>query len=416
MTYTENDLRSALLLLEQRTPEVAESIGVQASDGPGHRRGPARWIGPVLAAAVVVVIAGAALLTNAGPERSLQPATVWNSSPPSYSTRYQFGPSSMPGLELNFATLTPTVQSYQFDTAGRAFADQSFFLYAFEPTPAVRAQIARLTPTKVGAVTGGYGTSAVTGHGILQALFAPAPKAKYGTTPAPDESVVAWPLDNTHWAALTPFHDGGKQTMPASELVSRAASVVPSTDDHAAAVRVGYLPPSLRFAAAMTQPPTHMQLDQRTPAGQVDPTNVANGSIGAAGKSARTLAFAARTLPALDLDTTQTTLNIDTISDPLSPLSTTAPNPMAGSNLFGGPWTRTTVRGHLAWIAPHAVLIQWGKIQVGVSSSRASNDTTSALLSRKELLKVANSLTVPHDTTWSNGYPLLTSVPSGAFS
>lgn len=78
-----------------------------------------------------------------------------------------------------------------------------------------------------------------------------------------------------------------------------------------------------------------------------------------------------------------------------------------------GPWTRTTVRGHLAWTAPHDVLIQWGQIIIDLVSFRPTGNTSIALVSRKDLLAVANSLTVPASNAVGHGFPLATSLPPG---
>jgi hypothetical protein len=73
------------------------------------------------------------------------------------------------------------------------------------------------------------------------------------------------------------------------------------------------------------------------------------------------------------------------------------------------------VAGHLAWVAPHDVLIQWGSVQIGVSSSRVTGDNSTPLLSKTELLKIAAGLTVADSNAVGHGYPLATAVPDSAF-
>jgi hypothetical protein len=368
------------------------------------------------AAAVIVVVAGAAALAGRS-DRSAEPATVWNTTPPSYATQYMFGPSSMPGLELNFAELTPSLQRYQFDTPNEPNDYLAFGLYIVTPTPAIKTQLDRLSPVKVGTVTGGYGIGPVTGPGVAQSIFEPAPATKYEGTSVPDVSVVAWPLDGNRWAVLSPqyVHGDSSGAMSESDLVRRAATVVPDVDDHVTPVKIGYLPAGLRFAAATAEPITHSVADPPPPVVTLPyDSNAKSQADGTNGKSARVLSFTAGALP--DPQPYETTLNISVVSDPFTTLSATKPNPMVGSDIFSGPWRQTTVEGHFAWVSPHDVLIQWGDLQIGVSSSRYGGHATSPLLSQQELLKVADSLTVPNNVSFGHGFPLLTSVPAGSLS
>jgi hypothetical protein len=70
------------------------------------------------------------------------------------------------------------------------------------------------------------------------------------------------------------------------------------------------------------------------------------------------------------------------------------------------------VRGHLARVARHDVLIQWGNVNIDISSPRVTGNTTIPLVSKAELLKVANSLTVPTSDAIGPGFPLASSMPA----
>ena len=101
-------------------------------------------------------------------------------------------------------------------------------------------------------------------------------------------------------------------------------------------------------------------------------------------------------------------IDITAVYEPNASLSSAASLP----TFEQGPWTRTTLRGHLAWTDPHTVLIQWGPVQLGVSSSRITGSNT-PLVGLSELLKVARSLTVPAIVLPGFGYPLTAAVPAG---
>ena len=106
-----------------------------------------------------------------------------------------------------------------------------------------------------------------------------------------------------------------------------------------------------------------------------------------------------------------TTLDIASVYQPFQPLTSATPNTLP--RFDNGPWTKTTVRGHLAWTAPHDVLIQWGPILIDLTSNRPTGNTTIPLVSRKDLLDVAASLTVPTSNAIGAGFPLSTSLPRG---
>ena len=36
--------------------------------------------------------------------------------------------------------------------------------------------------------------------------------------------------------------------------------------------------------------------------------------------------------------------------------------------IYPGPWHKTTIDGHLAWESPRDVIVQWGAVQVGIST------------------------------------------------
>src|ERR1700712_3086877 len=104
-------------------------------------------------------------------------------------------------------------------------------------------------------------------------------------------------------------------------------------------------------------------------------------------------------------------MEIVSVYQPFHPLATATPKTLPSFD--NGPWTKTRVRGHLAWTAPHDVIIQWGPIIIDLVSNRPTGNTTTPLVSRGELLKVAAALTAPTSNAVGDGFPLDASLPPG---
>jgi hypothetical protein len=172
-------------------------------------------------------------------------------------------------------------------------------------------------------------------------------------------------------------------------LLAAARTVRPARDDHAALVVVGHLPAHMRFDG------TEVYRDQ----GLMASPDLYTGT-------------GYRSEDFVDRRPHQSSrLQIVSVFDPFQSLATATPKTLP--RFDDGPWTRTTVRGHLAWTAPHDVLIQWGNIIIDLISNRPTGNTSIALVSRQDLLDVATSLTVPASNAVGAGFPLGTSLPRG---
>jgi hypothetical protein len=158
-------------------------------------------------------------------------------------------------------------------------------------------------------------------------------------------------------------------------------------------VKIGYLPTNLRFGG--TAQYLHQQ-QMLAPDGTL-------------GTGYRTLSFIARGFSIH----AHSTLDIVSVIEPFVNLATATVDDLPTFN--NGPWQKSTVAGHLACVAPHDVLIQWGSVQIGISSSRTTGDTSTPLLSKTVLLKIAAGLTVADSNTVGHGYSLATAVPDTAF-
>jgi hypothetical protein len=320
---------------------------------------------------VATIAAVLAILLVVRPDGSPNPRPAGPGGPPTFPTDYWFGPASLPGYTLTSIGLSATGQSATYERTAATGTATSVALTGLHPTPQELAAITALPTVQIGAVQGHYGDTRALG--------------KAG--PGPDQQAMSWPLDAHRWIAITANSAGS------TELAALARSVRPITDDHVALVKISYLPAHLRFT--YTAQYLHQQ-QMLSPDGTV-------------GTGYRTLAFTARGLSI----NAHTTLDIVSVLDPFVDLTRAAIDDLPTFN--NGPWEKTTVAGHVAWVAPHDVLIQWGTVQIGVSSSQTTGDTSTPLLSKTELLKIAAGLTVADSNAVGHGYPLATAVPANAF-
>jgi hypothetical protein len=74
-------------------------------------------------------------------------------------------------------------------------------------------------------------------------------------------------------------------------------------------------------------------------------------------------------------------------------------------------WTQMTIAGHRAFVAAHDVIVDWGGVEVHVTN-QDMNFAVKPVLSHRELIRIAASLTVPPSGTVGNGYPLSKAVPA----
>lgn len=372
---TESDLREAYQRLVDTALPKETLVLSSTGDRVPARRG-AVWQVALTVGAVIAVISTALVIARPWHRGSTAPSVPAPGRPINYPAEYWFGKSSLPGYVLTDLSLSPTGQQFAYKPAHPANgAPERVSLAAFAPTAADRAAVAGLERVAVGHRTGYYGSLA---------------KVASAQTQTPG---LLWPLSSTRWVALSaPATDPSRSAVPKPKLVQLAATVTSRVDPHVAQVEVGWLPRSLRFDYAA------QYVDRGT---MLSPD-------GTTGTGYRTLSFIDRSVR----DDRHSTLDIVSVIDPAVPLDKAKPDQLPGFD--NGPWTKTTVRGHLAYVAPHDVLIQWGNVQIGVASTRITGDTSTPLLSKAELLKVANSLTVPSSVDIGQGYPLTTAIPPTA--
>ena len=264
-------------------------------------------------------------------------------TPPAYGIAL-FGPTSMPGLELQQCGDRPTTPDLCLRHTWAPFVQLSFQLDVFVPDPAMNSALSHMAAVRIGTVPGRYGTSPATDPRSLPSLlYAPAPAGKYAGQAVPGVSVVAWPIDGTRWAAITPeYVHGPAQVLGRDELVARAATLVRNTNDRLAPVRVGYVPAGLQFTAAGAQP-----VSRSATAGVR--TN-RSGPGGMSGTAQRIVTFTTQP-DTLDPDTAFASLAIEVLDGAPALTQVTDPADQLPS-VYGTDWHKTTINGHLAWRSP----------------------------------------------------------------
>jgi hypothetical protein len=223
---------------------------------------------------------------------------------------------------------------------------------------------------------------------------------------------VMWALKGNYWAILRGGHGFDahgelNEVFSAEELTGYASRVRPIDYDHAAPVKLGYLPAGLVFSGASASPGTHAVPGSR----QSEEINLAEPTAdgGAPGSSGYSMWF---TPAEARVDQISAPLTVDVIENAQQNWSkATASDPPVLT--FPGPWRRTTIHGHLAWESPRAVLIQWGDLQIGVTTPTNKTDHIQGVLSEEQLISVAKSLVVPNQRGFDHGFPLLSSGPPG---
>lgn len=371
---TQTDLRDAYAHLADLAPTraVLNLPGPPASRRPSRMRGrkPARMRGRmrlVLAAATVLLLAVASpiLVHRLRQDDPPAPAApIEKPTPATFPTAYFFGPSSIAGYELKIENLNADAQSFQFTNAK---THGQVTLGALPATAANNRIYDGGAPVTIGGRKGFF----------VDVRSEP---------PAP---TVAWKLSATRWATLSGTKGGSRTSLTKAQLIAVARSVRAARDDHAALVVVGHLPAHLRFDGLA------VYRDQGTMASPDLYT----------GTGYRVETFVDRR------PGPRTSFDIVSVYHPFQSLAAATPKTLP--TFDNGPWTKTTVHGHLAWTAPHDVLIQWGPVLIDLTSNRPTGNTTDGLVSRKDLLDVAASLTVPASNAIGAGFPLDASLPPG---
>ena len=287
-----------------------------------------------------------------------------------YSTSYALGTAAVPGYKLiENALSTDWGQQFVYRSTGSG----SHLAAGLTITTAAGSPSDLAGWAKKGTPT------TVAGH---RAYFGPL--STYGT----DDSLV-WQVSRTLWLNLQATTKTGKTEDKGAahlrKLRSIAQTVRHTPDPDVALVKVGYLPTRaiLEGAFGYTEQPA--------------PFSAPDGTVGS---GYRDLSFYDKTE-----DHEPASLDIFTVFDPTNPLDLQHLPTLNSRN-----WKQTTVQGHTAYASKSGVIVQWGAVQIHVATSTVSG-SDSTLFTAKELLKVADSLTVPTNLSLGNGYPLTVALP-----
>lgn len=380
---TRAELREAYEQLADSAPDRS-ALTVPSSAHGGLNR-PRQLRGALVVAAVVVIAALPFVLVHrhAHPGRtpvgstSPVPSTTstTSSTVTSSSDSFWFTAASMPGFQLTRQTFSFVEgQTATYDGAATQ-AGREVDVTGIVSSPTTDARLMSTDVVRVGAHRGYYTKAHTTGR-------------------LPAQAQVAWKFTTGKWLVLSATRSGHSAPngllpdVSRAELLRLAAAFRPRPDANVALVKIGYLPTNFRLIGA------YAYLHQGTMLSADDMV----------GTGYRSMSFSTGTAQS----TQAPSLDITAVYDPAASLSSAGGLPALGH----GPWIRTTLAGHLAWTDPHSVLIQWGNVQLGVSSSRITGSNT-PLVGLPELLKVARSLTVPESALPGFGYPLATAVPPG---
>jgi hypothetical protein len=413
------DLIDAYRDLADHAPTVAD-LHLTEPHTPRARRG--RTTRAVLATliAVIAVVATVVYLRSHVAGKHEPPAEV---PQPRWPDSYSFGPDSLPGY-----TLTRT----DIQIPGRAPAASTRYTYAKRSTN-VQAGLTLLPASKLGRYRDGTPVTVNGRHGYYQAgptSFPPPPTggrtlsngnvlAPTGSRSSPSSppplvpplsSAIAWPIGKNSWAVLTvepasfSYHDG-KLTSPTAipsqpAIVDLAESLRPGESATVAPVKVGYLPANLELSSVQ------QFLD--------NPVITFDGRFG---KSYRDLMFVDRsarsqifTLDIGVLVAPQKPLELKNLPDARTiPSGNWSPTPYDPAKQ----WTQTTIAGHRAFVAAHAVIVDWGGVEVHVTNQNMGY-AVKPVLSKQELIRIAASLTVPSSGAVGHGYPLSQAVPAAS--
>jgi hypothetical protein len=305
-------------------------------------------------------------------------------NPLPYPSEYWFGPTSLPGYTISSMSLDPTVQTFSYvpeGSVGRNYTGtDGVLIRGFMATRADQAGLALLKSVTVGGKPGYYGTFA----SITSALASIRPSLRPssidpGFSPQPETGLV-WEFAHGRWAVITKG-----QTWPAEKtnvveqkLIHVASALTPKAGPNVALLKVGYLPDKFRF----------------------DYAGQSWRLVGASrGTRYRSLNFTGRSRAPGNA----TTLTISSFSESFKSYLT-------GSG--EGPWTKTTIQGHPAYISPHKVLVRFGDVPIAIANW--GEWPTTPMVSQQELLRIAGSLTVPSSVDYGHGYPLAAAIPRGA--
>ena len=381
---TETRLRAAYEHLAETAPPLND-LELDLNRGPARDRARAkhaRGLRIALAGAVVVAIAVAAgaVAHRARPVTAPPASPPVSPSPQNRTAEWEFGPDSLPGYQGDDLQLDESGQTATY-FAGAARAN----LVIIEPSGARRARVARLDPVRIRGVAGWVGQLTQLG---------PADCGLFDLGAECPGAIVVWALSESQWAVMTASRGydrlNNKEISVSEDVLLRLANSLRTTDEQRIAfARVGYLPVDMRLQQII--------FDRGdSPSNGYDSAGFETMRFSTGGEYSGAQ------------------VNISIVHDPTRSLTQMSAASLAALD-HPGPWTRATVHGHLAWLSPTDILIQWGALLVAVDNGKAipgGSDTLPAT-PQSELLHVADSLTVPTSDAFGAGYPLANALPPG---
>jgi hypothetical protein len=339
-------------------------------------------------------------------------------SQPRWPDSYSFGPDSLPGY-----TLSRTDTQIQ---PGTPAASTTYTYTNAKRSTNLQATLTLLPASKLGRYREGTPVLVNGRHGYYQAgstsppSYLPPPTSARGVpaptgSPSPPplvpplSSAIAWPISKDSWAVLTvgvtsfSYVDGKLQNPGAiptqAATIGLAESVRLRESPSVAPVKIGYLPANLELSSVQQIMEKGVTtFDDRF------------------GNSYRDLMFVDRSADRAQIFT----LDVGVLVAPQKPLDLkNLPDARTVSSGTWSPtpydpakqWTQMTIAGHRAFVAAHDVIVDWGGVEVHVTN-QDMNFAVKPVLSHRELIRIAASLTVPPSGTVGNGYPLSKAVPA----
>jgi hypothetical protein len=399
----------ARLLGEERRPRRAGRMNVNVRIAAA----PAAVLA-VAAASLAIVRHEDRVRHEAAPTTQAAPAPIGPQA--RWPDSYSFGSDSLPGY-----TLTRT----DMQLLRGAPAASTTYTYATRSANR-QATLRLLSASELGRYRNGTPVTVNGTHGYYQAGSSslpyrperptstrgtPAPTGSSSSRPPlvpPLSSAIAWPISKDSWAVLTAgpasfsYIDGKLETpavMPSQAvMVDLAESVRLRESPTVAPVKVDYLPANLELLSVQQFLESPSTFDNRF------------------GSSYRDLMFVDRSASRSQLFT----LDVGVLVAPQKPLELKDlpdARTVASGNWSPKPydpakqWTQTTIAGHRAFVSAHDVIVDWGGVEVHVTNENFPY-AVKPVLSQRELIRIAASLTVPPSGAIGNGYRLSQAVPA----
>lgn len=401
MIRTEDDVRAAFHDLAAGAPiRVGDRPDFELARVDAPRPRGRFAVVALAAAAVAAVVVGASFVAHQTRRTPTGAPSFRTATSLDFESTWDFGPTSFPGLSLGSSLLTPNgAQDYLYVGADQGSARLNAYVRTFEVDSVIAAEVAALTPTPIGD-TNGYSGVLTAGTDALHHAMNALPYKPTSMTPT---AYVFWPVGGDRWAVLsaTQIPDDPTNQMvgePVTALIPIAAGAQVETDANVAFVKIAYLPADAQFAAVSES---------------ADIGFGGGGYVGITDQAERVVSFVRR-------GTDTTVLSVSAVLGPAVPLTDGSGAQLPGViNGAHGPYDRTTIEGHDAFVSDNCIVIQWGGVEIALTDASEDNnpDNTDGhpMYPRAELLKVAQSMAVSPRADFGHGYPLIDSLPASAF-